>query len=104
MTKTKKRKKSSDAEACNKELSSAKELKKFLLNIRDKMTDGSAPAINALSAMNYLLCQSEIYTVLNEENKEIARDIWLRLRQAGLQVKNPPLLFTPDEENLVTAV
>ena len=100
---TKKKKKTVTSEA-KKELSSAKELKKCLLDIRDKMTDNTAPPINALSVMNHLLSQSEIYDILNDENKEIARDIWLRLRQAGLQVKNPPMLFSPDEDDLVTAV
>ena len=99
-----KKKKKTIANEANKELSSAKEAKKCLLSIRDKMTDNTAPPINVLSVMNYLLSQSEIYDILNDENKEIARDIWLRLRQAGLQVKNPPMLFSPDEDDLVTAI
>lgn len=83
-------------------ISSKADLKKFLQDIRDKMAEGIAPAINAMSAMNYVLNLSEINDLLNEENKEIARDIWLRLRQSGIKIKNPPMLFG-EEDSAVAA-
>ena len=51
------------------------------------------PAIFALSALNYVLSLENVYTILNEENKELARDIWLRLERSGLELKSPPVLF-----------
>ncbi|NLF24452.1 MAG: hypothetical protein GX589_02180 [Deltaproteobacteria bacterium] len=72
-------------------------LRDFLLNIRDKMTEKSAAPIYALSALNYVMNSAEIYELLDNENKEIARDIWLRLKQSGLQLKDPPLLFAEGE-------
>ena len=74
------------------------DLKTFLLNIRDKMTEHTAAPIYAASAMNHILSMSDIYDLLDKTNKEIARDIWLRLKQAGLQMRNPPLLFSGDED------
>ena len=78
-------------------VSSKAELKIVLLNIRDKMEEEVAAPIYALSAMNHLMTLPDIYSWLDNENKEIARDIWLRLKQSGLQLRNPPLLFAPDE-------
>ncbi|RIL09523.1 MAG: hypothetical protein DCC75_06325 [Proteobacteria bacterium] len=79
------------------------ELKVFLQNVRDKMAERSAAPVFALSAMNHILNLPEIYSLMDNENKEIARDVWLRLRQGGLQLRNPPLLFAEDEEVLTPA-
>lgn len=76
------------------------ELKQYLSNILDKIKEDAAAPIYASSAMNYIVNIPEIYTLLDNESREIARDIWLRLKQGGLQVKNPPLLFP--EEGVVT--
>ncbi len=73
------------------------DLKTFLLNVRDKMTEEIAAPIYALSALNHVMSLTNIYQLLDNECKEIARDIWLRLRQAGLQLRNPPMLFGDDE-------
>jgi len=85
------------------EVSTKAELKTFLLNIRDKMAEGVAPGINSLSAMNFVMNLPDIHGLLDNENKELARDIWLRLKQAGFQLRNPPMLFTAEEEDLTAA-
>lgn len=90
---------SSDAETFG-ELKSKDELKGFLVGIRDKMTEQVAAPLYAMSAMNFVLNLPNIYDLLDNENKEIARDIWLRVKQAGMQVRNPPMLFQPEEETL----
>ena len=77
------------------EVTNAADLKAFLLSVRDKMTEEVAAPIYVVSVMNYMLSTPEIYQHLNDENKEIARDLWLRLKQAGMQVRNPPMLFGP---------
>ena len=83
-------------------ITTKEELKTFLLSIRDKMTDHSAAPIYAVSAMNFALNQPSIYQLLDNENKEIARDIWLRIKQSGMQLRNPPMLFQPEEDGLGT--
>lgn len=85
------------------EVSTKVELKSFLLNVRDKMAEGSAAAIYGLSAINFVLNLPDVAGLLDNENKELARDIWLRVRQSGLQVRNPPMLFGEDED-VLTAV
>ena len=85
-------------------ISSKADLKAFLVSIRDRMTDGSVAPIYAMSAMNSLLTMQDIYNLMDNENKEVARDIWLRLKQNGLQVKSPPLLFGEEESINSSAV
>ena len=75
------------------EISSESDLKAFLLNLRDKMVEQTAPPIFAASSMNQILTTPEVYSLLTDESKEVARDIWLRIRQSGFQISNPPLLF-----------
>lgn len=83
------------------QISNSDELKTLLLNIRDKMSDGSGAPIYSLSAINHVLCLPNIYTLLNDENKELARDIWLRLKSSGMQLKSPPILFGDEEDRPV---
>ncbi len=79
-------------------IDSPTDLTTYLRGLLDKMTDESASAIFALSAIRYCLSLPKIYEMLNKENKELARDIWLRIKQAGLHVANPPALFDKDEQ------
>lgn len=78
-------------------ISTTAELRAFLEGLRDKMADDGAPAIYALSAMNHVLTLPTVYSLLDNETKEIARDIWLRIKQSGFQVRNPVLLFGEEE-------
>ena len=75
------------------QITTVEELKTHLNCIRDKMSEGLAAPIYAVTAMNQLLNEPVIYKLLTEETKELARDIWLRLKHAGLQLRNPPILF-----------
>ncbi len=75
------------------ELKSKDDLKGFLLSIRDRMQDDGLAAIHALSALNSVLNSADVYRLLDNEGKEIARDIFLRIKLAGLQLRNPALLF-----------
>ncbi|NDC37699.1 MAG: hypothetical protein EBZ48_06560 [Proteobacteria bacterium] len=87
------------SEALVTSIATKEELKSFLLSIRDKMAEQSAASIFAVSAVHHILTLPNIYSILDNENKEIARDIWLRLKQSGMQLRNPPLLFRPEEDS-----
>ncbi len=79
-------------------ISTKEQLKEFLQNVRDKLADSTAAPVYAMSALNHVMNLANIYTLLDKGNKELARDIWLRLKQAGLQLKNPPMLFDAEED------
>lgn len=85
-------------------ISSKAELKAFLTLVKERIEDESAAPIYAVSAMNYALNSAQIYDYLDAENKELARDVWLRISQSGLRVRVPSLLFSAEEEAaMVTA-
>ena len=75
------------------EVKTSADLKAFLKTVRDGMSSGRSPAVVAMSAVNHILNRPDIGQLLDSDSKEIARDIWLRLKQSGLQVRNPPILF-----------
>ncbi len=79
-------------------IKSKADLKAFLLNVRDKLADETAAPIYAVSALNCVMSDPGVYALLNKENKELARDIWLRIKQAGFHMENPRLLFDAEEE------
>lgn len=78
-------------------IGSSEDLNRYLLSVRDRLSDQSAPPVYAMTALNAILRMENIYKLLTPENKEIARDIWLRLKRDGMQVNNPPLLFDVNE-------
>ncbi len=87
----------SHGEFAVQEIKTKAQLKAFLNSIRDKMGDNTAAPIYAMSAMNHILTLSAVYELLDNETKEIARDVWLRIKQSGLQVRMPSLLFSAEE-------
>jgi hypothetical protein len=84
-------------------ISSKAELKTFLTLIKERIEDESAAPIYVVSAMNYALNTPEVYGFLDQENKELARDIWLRIVQSGLHVRVPSMLFSAEEEAAIIA-
>lgn len=86
------------AETACGEVSSNAELKLFLQSLLDRMGEGQVAPIFAFSAINHLLSTPEIYTLFCAETKELARDIWLRVKQSGLQIRNPVFLFAAEAE------
>jgi hypothetical protein len=84
-------------------ISSKAELKAFLNLVKERIEDDSAAPIYAVSAMNYALNTAQIYDYLDAENKELARDVWLRISQSGLRVRVPMMLFSAEEEAAMMA-
>lgn len=78
-------------------LESKEDLKNFLLMVTRLMDENQAPPVYVLNLMNHLLTLPEAYELFDEENKELSRAIWLRMKQFGMQVKNPPMLFGQEE-------
>lgn len=84
-------------------ISSKAELKSFLTLIKERMDEECAAPIYVVTAMNHALNTADIYQFLDPENKELARDIWLRVIQSGLHVRVPSLLFSAEEEASLAA-
>ena len=78
-------------------ISSAEDLTAFLRLIQGKMDDEGAAPIFCLSAINKILAMPQVYDYLTDLNRELARELWLRIRQSGLQIRAPRLLFSEEE-------
>jgi hypothetical protein len=79
-------------------ISSRESLKGYLENIRTKLlvdqtSNLYASPVYCLTAMNNIFNLPGIYQFLDDELKEIAREIWHHLAAAGFQIKRPSLLF-----------
>ena len=92
-----KAKKNSKDSAEGNVISTKAELKKFLQGLLDRMSDGSAASVHALSSMNFVMGISDVKSLFSEENKELARDIWLRLQASGFNLTAPPLFFSSED-------
>lgn len=79
------------------QITSREDLKCFLAMVSQKMDQEQSPPIYVLTLMNHLMNLPNIYDCLDEENKETARAIWLRMKQQGMQLRNPPMLFGEDQ-------
>ena len=76
------------------DITSKSELKELLVSIKEKLSDGSAAAVYAASALNHVMNIPECEKFLDKENKELSRDLWLRIEKSGLNVDRPPMLFS----------
>ena len=88
----------SDIIVAPESISTPAELKVFLQSVLDKFKDSQLPSVHAMSAINFCLNRPKTKELFTTENREIARDLWLRIKQSGMQVKNPPLLFSDEDE------
>lgn len=79
-------------------IASKADLKDYLALLKEKMLDGQAAPIYVLGALNNILTMPNVYDLLDKTNQELAKDLWQRLKATGMQVKNPAVLFGPEEE------
>ena len=77
-------------------ISTKAELKQFLVNLRDRVVEEQAAPIHILTALNHIMHTPTVHPLLDGESKEVARDLWLRLKQAGVNIHTPPMLFGED--------
>ena len=78
-------------------ISTKAELTSFIRDVRDKLLKEQAPAIFAMSAMQYVMNLDDIHGMMDTEIKEILQEIWVKLSQSGFHLRKPPLLFADSE-------
>jgi len=69
------------------------ELKAFITDVRDRLLKDQAAPIFAMAAMQQVMNLDTIYDLLDNQNKEILQEIWVKLSQSGFNLRKPPLLF-----------
>lgn len=78
-------------------ITSKAELTSFIRDVRDKLLKEQAPAIFAMTAMQYVMNLDDIHGMMDTEIKEILQEIWVKLSQSGFHLRKPPLLFADGE-------
>lgn len=75
------------------QLDTKAKLNEFLTDLRDKLVGEKISAIYALTALNGVMSMPTIYDLLDAKNRTLATEIWDELKKAGVQIKDPPLLY-----------
>lgn len=70
-----------------------KEVAGFIAEISKKIVDSNTAFFHSMITLNTLLRLPNAEEIFDEELKEQARDLWLKLKSTGLQLTDPPLLF-----------
>ena len=86
------------ARACGpEEISSKNDLRQFLTALRTRMEAREVAPVYVCNAMQHVFNLPDVDSLFDQENREIARAIWMKLKQAGVQLANPPMLFPESE-------
>jgi len=69
------------------------DLRVFISDVHDRLLKEQAAPIFAMAAMQQVMSLDNIYDLLDNQNKEILQEIWVKLSQSGFHLRRPPLLF-----------
>ena len=87
--------------ATTDDITSADSLKIFLQSLLDRLEEDQVPPLFVFGVMNHLISSQRICSLFCADSKELARDIWLRIKQSGMQVRSPVFLFGADAQAAV---
>lgn len=83
------------------EIASKSDLRQFLTVLRARMESREVAPVYACNVMQHIFNLPDISALLDQENQELARAVWLKLKQAGVQLGNPPMLFPENQDTPV---
>ena len=78
-------------------ISTKAELRSFITDVHERILKDQAAPIFAMAAMQQVMSLDNIYDLLDNQNKEVLQEIWVKLSQSGLNLRRPPLLFGDSE-------
>src|SRR5262245_54884394 len=71
-----------------------KEIEQFISDIGRRVVDSNTAYMHSLLALNTILRQPNLSTLIDDELREEMKDIWVKLmKSTGLQLVAPPILF-----------
>jgi hypothetical protein len=83
----------SKAEGVSKDM-----LSEYINDIAEKTLNADESKLHSVIALNQIFSDHDKVSLLDEEMKEQLRDIWLRIKGAGIELVDPPLLFGLPED------
>ncbi len=69
------------------------EVKAFLADISEQVELSQGNYLHSVLALNELIRQPNAEKVFDDGLKRQARDIWVKIKAAGAELNDPPLLF-----------
>lgn len=69
------------------------ELRAFVTDIESQVVENNIPTVHTMLALNDILKSANAHELLDEDMKSHLRDLWLKVKGAGLELMDPPLLF-----------
>jgi len=73
-------------------------LAEYIQDISQKSLTPEESLIHCVISLNQILADEETSALLNEDMKSQLREIWLKLKSAGIQLVDPPALFGLPED------
>lgn len=70
----------------------------YIQDISQKSLTPDESLIHCVIALNQILADEETSALLNEDMKAQLREIWSKLKSAGIQLVDPPALFGLPED------
>jgi hypothetical protein len=71
----------------------SEDIRKSLEGLARKVVESRTAHLHALLTLNYLLRLPDAQRLFSEDLRQQARDLWLKVKTAGFQLEDPPLLF-----------
>lgn len=78
-------------------INTKEELASFLEIISRKLDTSDDSYLHSMLALNYILRQQNATVMLDENLKQMAREVWKKIQSAGITLKDPPILFDVTE-------
>jgi hypothetical protein len=72
-------------------ISNPDELKTVLSSLEEGVHSSDIPPVYALMLLNGIIHRSDVYKLINEENRAIGARVWSLLRMGGIQLEVPPI-------------
>ncbi len=73
-------------------------LVEYINDIAERTLQEDESKLHSVIAINQILSDNDKLSMLDEEMKEQLRDIWSRIKGAGIQLVDPPVLFGLPED------
>lgn len=68
----------------------------FLNDVSRQLEESQIPPVHTMLALNTMFRAADAKKIFDDELKEKARALWLRIKATGVQVIDPPILFEAD--------
>lgn len=86
-------KKTSEVTTKSKNSVSRQALAEYIADISAKCLTPNESLIHCTIAINQILTNAESSALLDEDLKSQLKDVWLKLKNMGIQLEDPPMLF-----------